>query len=69
MKSSRKENSDDQTTSASSLQVKLFHEIGRPIQTSLHKVSIVGTGAVGMACAFSVLTKASNGAGDYIKWN
>lgn len=57
-KSSRQDH-DNRSTNGSSLHVKIFHEIGKPIQSSLHKISVVGTGAVGMACAFSVLTKAS----------
>lgn len=58
-KSSQQEDQDKRSTNGSSLQVKIFHEIGKPIQSSLHKISVVGTGAVGMACAFSILTRAS----------
>lgn len=35
----------------------LIHEVAEPVQTSGNKVTIVGAGQVGMACAFSILTQ------------
>lgn len=37
----------------------LLHPIGDPAATSGHKVTVVGVGAVGMACAFSILSQVS----------
>ncbi|CAH1984702.1 unnamed protein product [Acanthoscelides obtectus] len=36
---------------------KLMHEIQKPIETFDDKVTVVGIGAVGMACAFSILSQ------------
>jgi len=41
----------------SSIQDSLLTEIAEPDTSSSNKVTIVGVGAVGMACAFSVLTQ------------
>lgn len=35
----------------------LLHEVAEPVETSGNKVTIVGAGQVGMACAFSILTQ------------
>lgn len=41
----------------SAIQETLLTEIAKPDATNANKVTIVGVGAVGMACAFSVLTQ------------
>lgn len=41
----------------SSIQSALFNEIAAPDQSSSNKVTVCGVGAVGMACAFSILTQ------------
>ncbi|XP_053683998.1 L-lactate dehydrogenase isoform X2 [Sabethes cyaneus] len=40
-----------------SVKTKLMKEIAEPMTTSGNKVTIVGIGQVGMACAFSILTQ------------
>ncbi|XP_019550799.1 L-lactate dehydrogenase [Aedes albopictus] len=40
-----------------SVKAKLMKEIAEPMATSGNKVTIVGIGQVGMACAFSILTQ------------
>ena len=35
-------------------------QIAEPVNTSGNKVTIVGVGQVGMACAFSILTQVPN---------
>lgn len=35
----------------------LLYEVAPPGSSSAHKVTVVGVGMVGMACAFSVLTQ------------
>ncbi|KXJ76135.1 hypothetical protein RP20_CCG010277 [Aedes albopictus] len=42
-----------------SVKAKLMKEIAEPMATSGNKVTIVGIGQVGMACAFSILTQVS----------
>lgn len=41
----------------STIQDSLFNEIAAPDLTSSNKITICGVGAVGMACAFSILTQ------------
>lgn len=36
---------------------KLFVEVVAPVESALNKVSVIGCGAVGMACVFSILTQ------------
>lgn len=38
---------------------KLFTEVSQPVATGGNKVTIVGVGAVGMACAYALLTEVS----------
>lgn len=40
-----------------SIKEALMYEVAEPASTSVNKVTIVGVGQVGMACAFSVLTQ------------
>lgn len=40
-----------------SLKESLMSEVSQPVSTSVNKVTIVGVGQVGMACAFSLLTQ------------
>lgn len=42
-----------------SLKAQLMTEIAEPMTSSGNKVTIVGIGQVGMACAFSILTQVS----------
>lgn len=35
----------------------LFHEVAEPVASAGNKVTVVGIGQVGMACAFSILTQ------------
>lgn len=35
----------------------LFHEVAEPVASCGNKVTVVGVGQVGMACAFSILTQ------------
>lgn len=44
-----------------SVKSKLMSEIAEPMTSSGNKVTIVGIGQVGMACAFSILTQVSFG--------
>lgn len=37
----------------------LMREIAPPVKASGNKISIIGCGQVGMACAFSILTQVS----------
>lgn len=39
-----------------SLKNKLLNTVKEPISTGRNKVTVVGVGQVGMACAFSILT-------------
>ena len=41
----------------SSIKMQLLRELSTPENVSTNKVTIVGVGAVGMACAFSILTQ------------
>lgn len=41
----------------SSIQEALFAEIANPNSSNGNKITVVGVGAVGMACAFSILTQ------------
>lgn len=43
----------------SSVRDKLLTEVTPPVATSRNKITIVGVGQVGMACAFSILTNVS----------
>lgn len=40
-----------------SIKEKLFSEVAEPVERSYNKVTVVGVGQVGMACAFSILTQ------------
>lgn len=40
-----------------SVKESLMYEIAEPVSSSGNKVTIVGVGQVGMACAFSILTQ------------
>lgn len=35
----------------------LLYEVAPPVETTANKVTVVGVGMVGMACAFSILTQ------------
>lgn len=41
------------------LKNKLLSTVMEPVPTSTHKVTVVGVGNVGMACAISILAKVS----------
>lgn len=43
----------------STIKAKLFSEVAEPGAKSNNKVTVVGIGQVGMACAFSILTQVS----------
>lgn len=51
-------------TSIMDLQSKLFKPVADPISASSHKITVVGTGAVGMACAYSLLNQVPGGRGN-----
>lgn len=42
---------------ATSIKDSLLYEVSPPVASSANKVTVVGVGMVGMACAFSVLTQ------------
>lgn len=39
------------------LKEKLLNVVTEPVATGRNKITVVGVGQVGMACAFSILTK------------
>jgi L-lactate dehydrogenase len=49
------------------LKEELFNTVMEPSATGRNKVTIVGVGQVGMACAFSILTTVRNLIVYYIK--
>lgn len=49
----------EDSASSMELKSKLFIKVGDAAPSASNKVTIVGTGAVGMACAFSILTQVS----------
>lgn len=44
----------------STIKEALMYEVGEPVMTAVNKVTIVGVGQVGMACAFSLLTQVNS---------
>lgn len=40
-----------------SVKDSLLYEVAPPVASSANKVTVVGVGMVGMACAFSILTQ------------
>lgn len=43
----------------SGVKERLVSQVAEPLTTSGNKVTVVGIGQVGMACAFSILTQVS----------
>ncbi|XKL59239.1 hypothetical protein PGB90_000255 [Kerria lacca] len=56
-KSIQKVSSDSSSTVSMEVKSKLFVEVVAPVESALNKVSVIGCGAVGMACVFSILTQ------------
>lgn len=42
---------------STSIKDSLLYEVAPPVASSANKVTVVGVGMVGMACAFSILTQ------------
>lgn len=42
---------------STSVKDSLLYEVAPPVASSANKVTVVGVGMVGMACAFSILTQ------------
>lgn len=57
--SEEKPSVSEDSASSMELKSKLFVKVGDAAPSASNKVTIVGTGAVGMACAFSILTQVS----------